>query len=334
MDNPEERKVNSAQEEKKVNFVITQEQDGAKKDKDEPTHKRERSLSDQPSFLTTSQDKMKEADKSASRPAGNRERATSLIGPKEKYPNWKKKSNSDTQPRKSSSTATLFLDSTIYIPKNNDVITSMAEYFHSQIKTEFEDGKKQFAIFDERLYPLTSDKHDFKNPPPITTIEKFIKDIFRVGQLAPESLIMAVVYINRIQASAGFKFTPYNWKRMVLSALVLASKVWEDQAVWVVDFLPLFNASSSKDFGQLEKQMLALLSFDVSFKASEYSAVYFDLRAQSNTVTEHFKELQPLDKDSAEKLELKIKSFQEKVARSQKERKLSRGGHMHKRFAS
>lgn len=115
------------------------------------------------------------------------------------------------------------------------------------------------------------------------------------------------MYINRIQKNSGFEFTPANWKRMLLGALILASKVWEDQAVWVVDFLPLFNATTTKDFNYLEKQILALLSFDVSLKASEYSTVYFDLRAQSNSATEHFRELKPLDKEGADKLEVKKK---------------------------
>lgn len=73
----------------------------------------------------------------------------------------------------------------------------MAEYFHSQIKVDLgkwtPEQRLLFEIFDESSHPLTADKEDFMNPPSIPVIEKHIKDIFRIGQLAPESLIMAVV---------------------------------------------------------------------------------------------------------------------------------------------
>lgn len=75
---------------------------------------RERSLSDQPQ-TTTEEDPW-------SREQIVRERATSLITPKDKYPaHWKKKNN-ENSPRKSSSTATIFLDSTIYTPKHNEIM--------------------------------------------------------------------------------------------------------------------------------------------------------------------------------------------------------------------
>jgi hypothetical protein len=80
--------------------------------------------------------------------------------------------------------------------------------------------------------------------------------------------------------------------------------VWEDQAVWNVDFIDLFPSTTPHDLGQLEKKMLALLKFDVSLKASEYGKIYFDIRAQSNTTTEHFKELKPLDKEGVQRLEV------------------------------
>lgn len=303
---------------KKVQFNLTV---------DDMNLTRERSHSHQPSGSLNKEEK-EEIFQAIERASG-RERATSLLSGKDKYPSkWKQKN--DFTPRKSSSTATLYVDSTISNPKQAELMRSLAEYFQSQIKVDLgqsdPNSHKALEIFDESIHPLTNEKHDLKNPPAIPVIEKFIKEVFRIGQLAPESLIMAVVYINRIQKASGFEFTPANWRRMLLAAMILASKVWEDQAVWNVDFIPLFNAATARDFAHLEKQMLALLAFDVSLKASEYSKIYFDIRAQSNTATEHFKELNPLDKEGAEKLELKIKSYQAGTNPNSKERKLSRGG--------
>jgi len=158
------------------------------------------------------------------------------------------------------------------------------------------------------LHPLVSKVTDPKAPE-IDLIEKYVKNIFKIGQLAPESLIMGVAYVERIMSSSDFQLYPFNWKRVMLSCLILASKVWEDQAVWNVDFLELFPLATPTDLGLLEKKLLSLLGFDVSLKASEYARIYFNLRAQSTASEEHFLELKPLDKDGEGKLELRTTSY-------------------------
>lgn len=183
---------------------------------------------------------------------------------------------------------------------------------------DFKDATKQdkqhrdvYAVFDEATYPLTSKNSNTTETPSVETVEKLVKAIFKVGQLAPESLIMAVAYIERIQKTSGFHLFPYNWRRTLLSALILASKVWEDQAVWNVDFIELFPLATPGDLAQIEKKILALLGFDVSLKASEYAQIYFDLRAQAanHCTEEHFLELKPLSKGGEEKLEVQTQNY-------------------------
>jgi len=217
------------------------------------------------------------------------------------------------KPTKYSSTSSLFLDSTISKPKNAELVRCMAEYFHNIVKptsSATPDQKKIYEIFDEAIHPLVTKIID-NNIPEMELIEKFIKNIFKIGQLAAESLIMGVAYVDRIIAN-GFKMYPFNWKRMILASLILASKVWEDQAVWNVDFLELFPLATPNDLGQLEKKILSLLSFDVSLSASDYARIYFDLRAQSSASEEHFLELKPLNKDGEASLEMKTSTYTQK----------------------
>jgi len=234
-----------------------------------------------------------------------------------KYPpNFKKKAiPSHLKPVKFNSTSSLYIDSTISKPKNTELMYCIAEYFCRHItnpplnpSAEQLQLRKKFEIFDEGNHPLTSKNVDIVSVPSVDTMQQFIKNIFKIGQLAHESLIMAVAYLQRICENSGFELYPYNWKRMILACLILASKVWEDQAVWNVDFLDLFPLATPHDLGQLEKKLLSLLSFDVSLKASQYAQIYFDLRAQSHT-EEHFAELKPLNKEGEQQLELRTQNY-------------------------
>jgi hypothetical protein len=237
------------------------------------------------------------------------------------YPkNWpKKKVPAHLRPQKFNSTSSLYIDSTISKPKNAELMHCMAVFLTntvrdlSQATKEDRQHKDVYSIFDESLHPLTSKNANTMDRPSEETVEKFVKAIFKVGQLAPESLIMAVAYMERIEKNSRFHLFPYNWRRTLLSALILASKVWEDQAVWNIDFIELFPLTTPSDLGQLEKKILALLGFDVSLKASEYAKIYFDIRAQSanhcSADEEHFLELKPLNKDGEAKLELQSQQF-------------------------
>jgi len=230
------------------------------------------------------------------------------------YPLWKKKIFSDkVQVHKSNSTSSLFIDSTISSPKTPELLRCIAECFCKLIQSGETANKEmvsKYEIFDERKYPLTSRKTDTVNIPPLPLVEKYCKDIYKVGQLASEALIMAVAYLERIMENSTFKVYTFNWRRIILSCLILASKVWEDQAVWNVDFIDMFPSTTPHDLGQMEKKLLSMLSFDVSLKASQYAQIYFDLRAKSNE--ESFRELRPLDKEGQDRLELNSSNYGEK----------------------
>eukprot|EP01118_Nematostelium_gracile_P020435 TRINITY_DN990_c0_g1_i1.p1 TRINITY_DN990_c0_g1~~TRINITY_DN990_c0_g1_i1.p1 ORF type:complete len:290 (-),score=70.48 TRINITY_DN990_c0_g1_i1:89-958(-) len=235
------------------------------------------------------------------------------------YPaHWQKtKIPAHLRPQKFNSTSSLYIDSTISKPKNAELMHCIAVYFVKQINDPSQHNKQDkthqnnYSIFDESVHPLTSKNVNTTDIPSVETVEKMIKSIFKIGQLAPESLIMAVAYLERINRTSSYRLFAYNWKRTLLSTLILASKVWEDQAVWNIDFIELFPLTTPSDLGQLEKKILALLGFDVSLKASEYAKIYFDIRAQAahHCADEHFLELKPLNKDNEDKLELRSQNY-------------------------
>jgi hypothetical protein len=48
------------------------------------------------------------------------------------------------------------------------------------------------------------------------------------------------VYIERLIENKNIVIYPENWARIVVGAVMLSSKVWDDHAIWNVDFCQVF----------------------------------------------------------------------------------------------
>ena len=81
---------------------------------------------------------------------------------------------------------------------------------------------------------------------------------------------------------------PRTWRRTLMSIIILASKVWEEQAVWNADFLEHFPQVEVQDLNLLEKHNLKLVGWNISLPGSLYAKYYFDLRSLSELDEDHF----------------------------------------------
>ncbi|CAK9295717.1 unnamed protein product [Gordionus sp. m RMFG-2023] len=159
-------------------------------------------------------------------------------------------------------------------------------------------------IFDETLHPLNKETHHEREmkEPDFKTIYKFLRNLFSNAQLTAECGVIALVYLERLLTYSELELTPSIWKRILLGAIILASKVWDDQAVWNVDYCQILKEVPVEDVNQLEKEFLEHLQFNINVPSSVYAKYYFELRllAENNEMLSKSK---PLDMKRAKKLD-------------------------------
>ncbi|XP_009460638.1 PREDICTED: cyclin-Y-like protein 1 [Nipponia nippon] len=206
--------------------------------------------------------------------------------------------------KKYSSCSTIFIDdSTVSQPNLRSTIkcVTLAIFYH--IKNR--DSDRSLDIFDEKSHPLTREEVPddyYKHDPDHKHIYRFVRTLFSAAQLTAECAIVTLVYLERLLTYAEIDICPSNWKRIVLGAILLASKVWDDQAVWNVDYCQILKDITVEDMNEMERHFLELLQFNINVPASVYAKYYFDLRSLADDNNLSFL-LEPLSKERAQKLE-------------------------------
>jgi hypothetical protein len=207
--------------------------------------------------------------------------------------------------RKANSCSTICIDDNTASQPNLKMMlkcVSLGIYYHVKNR---EGDACLIEIFDEKLHPLSKepvpDNYARVNPEH-KHIYRFIKNLFSAAQLTAECAIITLIYLERLITYAEIDLHPSNWKRILLGAVLLASKVWDDQAVWNVDYCQILRDIAVEDMNELERVFLELLQYNINVPSSIYAKYYFDLRvlAEKNNFQ---LPMQALDPKRAKKLE-------------------------------
>jgi hypothetical protein len=159
-------------------------------------------------------------------------------------------------------------------------------------------------IFGQDAPPSVPDKD---------TIANFIGGIFGKAQMEGETIIMLLIYVERLlEATKGkLELTMRNWQPIVIACMVLASKVWDDLSMWNADFsLVSGGGFNVKRINELEIALLECMQYNVRVPASTYAKYYFQLRAMRERLGEAPEEVQELSLEKASKLETLSDRFQ------------------------
>jgi len=224
-------------------------------------------------------------------------------------------------PRRANSTSSIYISSTLTKPDTEEIVFCMAIVIHERIQqgeAQPTEVKQRFLFFSEDNNPLyavpterdsgadsssdNSMKRARREVPTEDTIFHTIRSVFECAQIPAECLIVSLVYMERLIATAGCPILVTSWRPILLASLILAQKVWDDRSLHNVDFSVFCPMFTLKEINFLEKKFLGLIDYDVSITASLYASYYFQLRTLCQRVDRELS-LKPMDVEAAAKLE-------------------------------
>jgi hypothetical protein len=133
------------------------------------------------------------------------------------------------------------------------------------------------------LYTLEKIEYEVK---PITVVElrSFMKSIFDKMQLATECVIISLIYLEKILINGSIEIRFINWKPLIFTAVLVASKFWEDINFWNVDYVEAMNLFPLKSINRMESEFLSLVSYNLFVSAEMYTQYYLAVREISNPI--------------------------------------------------
>ena len=208
--------------------------------------------------------------------------------------------------------ARLSAASTCVEPDHRELIRSVAQVLHRRVRdNETAEAKVVMPLFceDTHTEPEPEEQYEVclplyhqkmlsfptlytlrKLPPPKVpppnypipsahTVGTFIENIRHKARLTPQSLVITLIYVDRLEArSEGVLLHARSWRPVVFASLLLASKVWHDISYWNSDFSSICPMFTVRNINRMERAYLTLLQYNTIISASQYAQYYFSLR--------------------------------------------------------
>ena len=127
---------------------------------------------------------------------------------------------------------------------------------------------------------------------------KFMRKVFETMQLADECILVSLIYLEKIMTTSKIEIRFSNWKPLVFTSILLASKFWEDISFWNIDYVEALNFYPLKSINRMESEFISLCNYDIYVSAQLYSQYY-------NAVREAFKKINS-NKSSTDQSPIKL----------------------------
>lgn len=106
--------------------------------------------------------------------------------------------------------------------------------------------------------------------PPSITIRMYLRRIVEYVKCSGESIVMALVYIDRLIERRAFAVTALNVHRLLITSILLAAKCFDDE-YYSNGFFAQVGGVSVEELNKLEMQFLFLLQFSTHVSPQVYT---------------------------------------------------------------
>lgn len=103
-------------------------------------------------------------------------------------------------------------------------------------------------------------------------------------QLATECIVISLIYLETIMKTARIEVRSLNWKPLVFTAILLASKFWEDISFWNIDYVERLDLYPLKSINRMESEFLSLCNYNIYVSAELYADYQNTIKQISNPV--------------------------------------------------
>jgi len=226
---------------------------------------------------------------------------------------------------KSSSTGNIMLSSTMDNPDIKLIIKSVSTLLHSNLLDDMEDEKSidpksDLYFFDEEKYiaenpsAFTEERKELlRKVPTPEDINGFIQALYDIAQFSGECCVICLIYLNRIFALTSIPLLPTSWRPLILIAIIISQKMWDDKFLNNSDFSTIYPFFTNEQLNELELKFLESIQYNTHIKFSTYTKYYLELK----TVEPDFP-LKPMDVFTKSKLEKQSKNMEENLKKNAK----------------
>ena len=119
----------------------------------------------------------------------------------------------------------------------------------------------------------------FASPPDPSIIFEFCANVMIMTKMEKEVIIISLIYLERFIFNTGILINSRNWKRLLFTSMIMASKIWDDDSFENNHYAQVFSHLSIGEINLLERTFLELINYKVYVKCSEYFKYFFIIKA-------------------------------------------------------
>jgi len=103
-------------------------------------------------------------------------------------------------------------------------------------------------------------------------------------QLATECIMVSLIYLERLMTTSKIEIRFSNWRPLVFTSILLASKFWEDICFWNIDYCDALNFYPLKSINRMESEFISLCNYEIYVSAELYHQYYNNVKEVFKTI--------------------------------------------------